>query len=654
MALSLGTLFVKLNADPSQLTKGMNEAADKVAKFGNKLNEISGKLGAVGVSLTAIGAGAIRLASQFDSQVKTATDELGNSFNAVSVEIARALLPTIQSLSQMLAMVANYFRSLSPETKQLVAGFAATTAAALTLTAGVGKVVSAFTALAPVITGALTPVSGVLLPIIAVIAALVAIVPLLWYAWKNNFGNIQGYTGAVVDWIQEKWRGFTEYFSGAIEFIGNAWTVLTDYLWKSWASAMKTVAGWAAKVAKVFGADWTYELEAFEETIDDIANRGFKGLVEDAVDGGKAIKLAWTEAATDMGNAIKEKIGAAFDFVSEKYGQTVAPMSKLGGAAGQQKQAGKPMTFEAIDVVGKMPDKLQSATDGFAKGIEAGAQNVLSAFGSLNQVVMMAQQGFAAGGPWGALAGAVLGVLMQSEQFTQLVEEVGGFVGDVANQLAQILGPAFAVLGSVLKAITPIIQTIMKIMGGPLFFALKALGLAVLGIVWVVGQIWNFFTEVIAWIFNTIGDALNMIWGGLGQGMKDTAAAMRAGMVDIAGVEQSMRDIRDMTMDTGGNLDAKGTKPIEVLGAAAGETASTLNDLNASLTNIPAGFKIAAARFNATAPSIYDFGLGGNMQEVEVNLNLDGKQIHKAIIIANARGQYIHRGGPMPSKWWGA
>ena len=50
MALSLGTLFVKLSADPSQLTKGMNDAADKVAKFGNKMNEVAGKLGDLGLS----------------------------------------------------------------------------------------------------------------------------------------------------------------------------------------------------------------------------------------------------------------------------------------------------------------------------------------------------------------------------------------------------------------------------------------------------------------------------------------------------------------------------------------------------------------------------------------------------------------------------
>ena len=56
MALSLGSLFVKLSADPSELVKGMDSAADKVAKFGNKMNEISGKLGALGVSLAAIGA----------------------------------------------------------------------------------------------------------------------------------------------------------------------------------------------------------------------------------------------------------------------------------------------------------------------------------------------------------------------------------------------------------------------------------------------------------------------------------------------------------------------------------------------------------------------------------------------------------------------
>jgi hypothetical protein len=641
MALSLGTLFVKLNADPSQLTKGMNEAAEKVAKFGNKMNEVAGKLGAVGVSLTAIGAGAIRLASQFDSQVKTATDELGNSFNAIAVEIGRALVPTIQALSQALTVVANWFRSLSPETKQMVAGFAAVTAGTLTLTAGVAKVVSAFTSLAPLISGALAPVAGSILPIIAVIAAIVAIVPLLWQAWKNNWGNIQGFTGAVIDWIQEKWKSFKNFFGGAIEFIGKAWNNLTEFLWKSWATAMKTVAGWAAKVAKVFGADWTYELEAFNETIDDIANRGFKGLVEDAIEGGKMIAFEWKEGFSDIAGAIKDKVGGAIRGVLGEYGKGLEQMKKDAGG-GATKAPPKVIMMEEIQVVGQVEKVTQTWQD----GVKVAGDNLLQGLGSLTEVMNAAKAGFEAGGPWGALAGAATALLMKSNAFRVLVEALNGFVQEVADQLGAILAPNFMLLAAVLKAFTPIIKVLMSVMAGPLFLALKALGIVTLSIVWALGVAWNAIIEVVSWIFNTIGDALNLIWGGLGDGMKGIAASMRAGMVDIKGVENDIRTLANMSMDQGGTLTQQGVKPIEILGEAAGDTARTLNELNESITNVPTGFKVAAARFNASDAVTSQAGLTGTGQSsFFISVFIDGRQVSSSVNMNNAKMQQLVNGG---------
>jgi hypothetical protein len=590
MAMSLGTLFVKLNADPSQLVKGMNDAADKVAKFGNKMNEVAGKLGAIGVSMTAIGAGAIRLASQFDSQVKTATDELGNSFNAIAVEIGRALVPAIRALSQGLTVVANYFRSLSPETKQMVAGFAAVTAATLTLTAGAAKIISAFTALAPVITGALSPVAGAILPIVAVIAAIIAIVPLLWAAWKSNFGNIQGFTGAVVDWIVEKWKSFKDYFSGVINFFGKAWSGLTDFLLNSWAWVMKKLAGLAAKAAKVFGSDWSNELEAFNETIDDMANRGFGGLVDDAVEGAKVMAFAWKEGASDIAGAIKDKVGAAIRGVIGEYGQGLEKLKKDAGAGAVEKAKKPVIMMPELHITGRVEEEatkiIDSTANQFNEAMGSAANRLAANMGEVGSIIQNAVQMSTIAGPWGAVASVVLDILMKTESFSKYI-----------GKLLEVLGAIVQLLDFVL---------------GPIFDAMT----------WLFDQVLVFLD----WVNKVIGNyAKELVVQGTGSEI----------VVEDANAK--------LTYDGVGKL-----------GEAAAETATTLNELNASLTNIPAGFKIAAARFNATAPSIYDFGMGANMQEIEVNLNLDGRQIHKSIVLANARGQYIHRGGVMPSKWWGA
>lgn len=590
MALSLGTLFVKLNADPSQLTKGMNEAADKVAKFGNKMNEISGKLGAVGVSLTALGAGALRLAGQFDANVKRATDDLGNSFNSIMVEIGRALIPVVQALSQALAVVANWMKSLSPETKQMVAGFAAVAAGSLTLTAGVGKLVGAFTSLAPVITGALTPIMPILLPVIGVIAAIVAVVPLLWQAWKSNFGNVQGYTGAVVDWITEKWASFKQYFAGAIEFIGNAWNNMTSFLWKTWASIMKKIASFASKVATVFGADWSNGLEAFNETIDDIASRGFSGLVDDAVSSAKIVAFAWKEGASDIASNIKSLIGGAFKNV---FGDAKTGLDKLkslgGGTPTAAAMAPKPMAptivMEPIDVEGKIKkpveNVLASETKTFGAAIQNAGQQVVGHLGELGNIIRAGMQGFEAGGPWGALAAVGIELLAKTKNFTSS-------------------------LGAALKLIEPIIS-ILDFLLGPIFQALE----------WLFGKV----TQFLNWVDEQIRGAAKDI------------TLIGTGTIEV--------------------LPAEVPDAVDALGNAATQTATTLERLNAALTNVPAGFKTAAARFNAASPDIYNLGLGG-MQDVEVNLNLDGRVIQKQMVTLNARGRYIAYGGMRPPPFWGS
>ena len=95
MALSLGTLFVKLNADPSQLTRGLSEAATKIEQFGNRLKQTSEKLTQLGVAMSAAGVGAVAVAAQFDSGVKSSLDELKSTTAAISVEIGRSFIPLL-------------------------------------------------------------------------------------------------------------------------------------------------------------------------------------------------------------------------------------------------------------------------------------------------------------------------------------------------------------------------------------------------------------------------------------------------------------------------------------------------------------------------------------------------------------------------------
>lgn len=645
MALSLGTLFVKLSADPSQLTKGMNEAADKVAKFGNKMNEISGKLGAVGVSLTALGAGALRLAGQFDANVKRATDDLANSFNHIMVEIAQALLPTVRALSSAMATLANWFKSLSPETKQAVAGFAATAAGILTMTAGVGKLVAAFTSLAPVITGALTPIMPVLLPIIGVIAALVAVVPLLWQAWKSNFGNVQGYTGAVIDYIADKWKAFKEYFGGVINFIGKAWNNLVGFLFRVWAAQMKSIATVAAKVAKVFGADWSRELDAFNETIDDIASRGFTGLVDDAASSMRKVGVVWEEGVSNIGQKIKDVIGGAFKGVFGEAKAGLSNLSKLDGpgakddAAKEQERLAKialdankymresaeklRADFEKVGqaAINVPPAIIKNIDDAFSEAISVGdftaAQNLS------NELAMLADQ-------FNALNEFQRENLEKqkaaNDMLTSRVLQMGGEVGRIvsnAMQMAEAMGPWGALLSVVMDLLYQT-ESFAKMLGESLKLLLKLVDL--------LDYLFGWIFDAVSFLLDGIGQAIDWLNDKIGNFAK-TIETIGTGTIEV--------------------LPAEVPDAVDALGNAATQTATTLERLNAALTNVPAGFKTAAARFNAASPDIYNLGLGG-MQDVEVNLNLDGRVIQKQMVTLNARGRYIAYGGMRPPPFWGS
>lgn len=415
---------------------------------------------------------------------------------------------------------------------------------------------------------------------------------------------------------------------------------------------MKQIASFASKVASVFGQDWSQGLEAFNETIDEVADKGFSGLVDNAASGIKTIAFMYKEGASDIGKNIKSLIGGAFDSVFAGASQNLEKLEQLTpakapgvGTAGPKAMA-PTIVMEAMDIEGKIKKPLQEASTGFRDATQIAGERLISALGDLGGMIQNASQAMAAGGPWAALASVVFDLLAKSQQFRGFMESLSVFIQGISDIFGQLLAPAFQALGVAMMALMPIFKTLGMIFGGPLFEVMKAAGLVALAFTWVIGQIWNGLISAVQWILNGLGDVLNVFFG-LGQGLKEQAAAMEAQKVDIGAIEKGMKDLSKMT-----NEVPKATEPVADLGNAAAETAGTLERLNESLTNVPAGFKTAAARFNAASPDIYQFG-GGMGQEINVNLNLDGRQIQKTMIALNARGRYIEYGGMRPPPFWG-
>ena len=60
-----------------------------------------------------------------------------------------------------------------------------------------------------------------MLPILIIIIAIIAIIAVLWWAWKNNFGNIREHAANIIAFIKSIFQGFITFIKGIIDvFIG--------------------------------------------------------------------------------------------------------------------------------------------------------------------------------------------------------------------------------------------------------------------------------------------------------------------------------------------------------------------------------------------------------------------------------------------------
>jgi hypothetical protein len=98
------------------------------------------------------------------------------------------------------------------------------------------------------------------------------------------------------------------------------------------------------------------------------------------------------------------------------------------------------------------------------------ADKVVSNMGELGSVINAVRDGFAAGGPWGALAALGVDLMMKSKQFAEFVEKTAALLGMLADGLGFLLGP------------------ILK----PLFEILRAASIVILAVVRALAEVWNF------------------------------------------------------------------------------------------------------------------------------------------------------------------
>lgn len=316
---------------------------------------------------------------------------------------------------------------------------------------------------------------------------------------------------------------------------------------------------------------------------------------------------------------------------------------------------------------------LTEAQKNFGNFAERMGPTLLSSLGKAGQSISNIIQGATTGGPFGALMATILEIVQTMASFQNLLadlafvfERIGqflepligtifDFVGDVLavviESLAPIftalqplftalieplraLTPIFGLLGYLFAALGPVIEVLARITGAlvsvlkpiiqGLFYVVKGVLMVIVGAVTGLGKalmgIWNAIVDAIAWVVEGV---VNILTAGLGG--KAVGDSIRAGKGNLAVIEDPMKALVDATWDSEMATTAQTAATWDVFRANK-ETAGSAREVAEALSNVPSGYKVALARFQAETP------MGGSMD------GGDGSIVVGTIIIQGVTG----------------
>lgn len=268
------------------------------------------------------------------------------------------------------------------------------------------------------------------------------------------------------------------------------------------------------------------------------------------------------------------------------------------------------------DVIDSLNDKAKALNKEIEKKMAAHAEGVrdtlLGALGPTGAIIKDLEQG--------NLAQAIADLIVISEQWAGLVDALNAILKPVADIIGTSLEPIIAPLkiaGTFLEAIAPALQLFLR-MGLLVTQPLMILGQAVLpllqeGLKYVSFVILK-IAEGIAWVWNTILETVAGILDGVATALGPIGEPVR---LLVEGI-RSLEDKTPYRALADGMLNA--TDAANENAEANASAASSVRSVAEDISNVPAWFKLSAARFGAAN----EVGPGGDL---EVKLVLDGREL---------------------------
>ena len=305
---------------------------------------------------------------------------------------------------------------------------------------------------------------------------------------------------------------------------------------------------------------------------------------------------------------------------------------------------------EAMDEYGRVSlaasKASQKASDDIDKAAAQLGNSVLSSMGDAGDMINAAMQG-ASAGPIGAAVAAVLALLMKAPAFGDMVQMINDIVGELVmalNPVLEALKPLLGIAAGLVSLVIDLLEPALQAIAVVIQYIANAIGSVVNTVLDIVADVLDWVPGAgkaakkvrakkmnVDWdadwsmndrqkvpdtsgadrikkehdaVFKSIEDEMKLVAAGMAdhsEGESVIKSAKRAAV--LSGDAAFQEQINSLTKQLEAMLPADVVKAPKDLADNLNEAGDAVADVAESLSNVPSGYKVALARFNAT-----DFG----------------------------------------------
>ena len=597
--------------------------------------------------------------------------QLSTAFSNVLAELGKIvdtpLATFFGALRGVVQGVSDAIGGLSPGTKEMIANILLGT----TVVLGIATAVSTLTALlipaGIAFLGFLAPalpiIAAVALALIAVIAVVGAL-KLFWDqkakamgdSWRQFVSNTASDWEKMVGFLKSTFSGFNDWITEKLGIISGVILGMSPDDVGANIRKSQAAGGIAGKVGAAVsaGGDTLGKAANWVETE---LKADFGSFMKSLKAGVGVFTGLYDSAKNAMGGLLD--VGAAATIAAGGPADGRLPTRDMGGGSvgrGDAVVGGGSATslrqviddglydasVEMADAFGLSGEAASSMGSAFQGGMSVLVSAMAQGGERISATMQGAEQGFASGGPWGALFGAIIGLLSTTQSFKAAMKLIDDNLGTAADKLDEFMTPITELLGSVLGLIGVFTEILDGMAGLEIVMqvfskVLGAVSIIIESIAWGIAKVWNWILDLVVGILDAFGQG-------------DMADDVRAKRIDTDAMKQDIKDDwKELIGET--VLEASGGEQFVPLGDEIDKTTEAFKDLNAELSNVPTGFKMGLRSFQSDEGTMLVPG-GDEGGSGDVTINVYANDLDEAArkMEENAAFRQFMRGQKVPHR----